>query len=150
MPGLEALLRVKRVAEDEALMALSVARSAYERERVLADSLAERVEAAKEKLRSLERSAFDVRQSILYRRYLNGLRGHIGRCRRRMAEAKEEVDAKRRSYEAARHAREAVGEVIEKREAAQRELKQRREEREIGDLALQHHGASAGSAGGER
>ncbi len=137
MRGLKALHKVKRVAEDQARKALSSARHDYETFRTEQSAIAERAQAAKDAVRELEQGPFGIREAIMYRRYLNALRGRMGRSAAKTQKAKELVDAKAKAYEDARHRREAVGDVIATRQAEAKKLAVYREEREMGDLAQQ-------------
>ena len=70
MRGLRALLRVKQVAEERALRALSAARCEHDRILVEEGMLRENAARARTSLRTLEKGSFDVRRSILYRRFI--------------------------------------------------------------------------------
>jgi flagellar export protein FliJ len=135
MRGLEALLKIRRVAEDKALEAMSAARRRFDEIGVEERALRAKADAAVESLRELERGTFGVRRSLLYRRYLNAIRSRIGRCRERAARAWAEVEEKRRDVERCRHAREAVEALIARRRERARRERAYREERALGDLA---------------
>jgi flagellar export protein FliJ len=135
MRGLEVLLRVRRVAEDKALEALSTAKGVHEQARMEEAVLQARAEEAKQALRDLETAGFGVRRSLQHRRYLNAVRAHRGRCRQRTTEAWAAVEAKKREYEEKRNRREAVEELIRRRRDQLEKDQERRRERRLGDLA---------------
>jgi flagellar export protein FliJ len=146
MRGLETLVRVRRVAEEQALEELSRAKYAYDQVKVEEAVLRARSAEAQEALRSLERERFGIRRSLIYRRYLNAVRGHIHRCRDRASRAWDQVQVKKRAYEEKRRGREAVDKLLERRAERKRQERERREERALGDLA-QNAWARAGGGG---
>lgn len=137
MRGLKALLKVKHVAEDQARKALSSARHDYDTLRAEQIAIVERAQAAKDAVRELEQGPFGIRDALMYRRYLNALRGRMGRSSVKARKAKDVVDSKAKAYEEARHRREAVGDVIATRQAEAKKVAVYREERETSDLAQQ-------------
>ncbi len=135
MRGLEALLRIRRVAEEKALEALSTAKYAYDQARMEEAALRARAEEAKKTVRDLEKNEFGVRRALQQRRYLNAVHSQLGRCRQRTAEAHAAVKAKRGEYEEKRNGREAVEELIKRRRERLQKVRARRRERTLGDLA---------------
>ena len=135
MRGLKALKRIRRVTEEKALRELASARRRYEAARAEEAEVRAQTEKAKEALRSLERERFGVRQSLAYRRYMNALRSRAGRCRRKTAAARRELEGKRKEYDRTRHEREAVDELIRKRTEREKKERSRRDEIAIGELA---------------
>jgi flagellar export protein FliJ len=147
MSGLEALLRVKRLAEDKAGKELGRAQRHMEEIRREERALGERFQEAKGALRRLEQGKFGVRQSLIYRRYLNAVRGRIERVRKRAADTAAVVEEKRKAYEQSLNEREAVGELIKRRRERAGKVRRRREERVIGDLAQNAWARDAAEAG---
>ncbi len=137
MQGLEALLQVRRVAEEKALKALSIEQNKYERIREEEWYLIRCSEEARSTLGALEQDAFDIRDSIIYRRYLNMVRGRISRCRERKAKVKKIVDEKIKAYEKERHGREAIDDLIDARRAKERDEKEKQQQRIVNELAQQ-------------
>ena len=134
MRGLEALQKVRRLAEEKALEDVTLAQRDLEKIRMEEASLAAHAEGAKTALRDLERGRFGVRQSIVYRRYINALRGRMARVGVKRRAAREVVDRKIQVYEKARHQREAVSELIAGRKQAARKERERRVERALEEL----------------
>lgn len=135
MRGLEALLRLRRVAEDKALQELSRAQRVVEELAVEERALGEQTLAATENLRRLEQGTFGIRQSLVFRRYLNAVRGRIARVRQRSNEARDQMEEKRRAYQQSLHEREAVTELIRRRRERARKERSVREERVAGEMA---------------
>ena len=65
MRGLKALLKVRSIAEDQALRALNLARREYERILLEERDLVEKAREAREALAGLQSTSFGIRKSIL-------------------------------------------------------------------------------------
>jgi len=137
MQGFEALLQVRRVAEEKALKLLSSAKQEFEQIREEEEYLLACAGRAQETLKELEQETFDVRESIIYRRYLNMVRGRIARCRRRRSVAQEALEKRIRDYETKRHGREAISDLLEERRSRKRRELEKQQQREIDESAQQ-------------
>ena len=145
MRGLDALLRLRRVAEDKALRALICAQRAVEELTAEERELRARSLEATDELRRREEEKSGIRQSIVYRRYLSALRSRVARVRQRVAEAQEQAEQRRTAYQQSLHEREAVGELIRRRRERARQEEKVREERVAGDMAQNAWKRSAGA-----
>lgn len=133
MQGLEALLKVRKISEDKALKALSLVKREYESVRQEEQAILAQSSQAKAVLNDLQKSAFDVRDSLLYRRYLNMLRNRLGRCHARRKKIQVRLDREIKKYEAARHGREAIDDLIAQKKAGIKAERDKREERLLSD-----------------
>ena len=85
--------------------------------------------------RGLEQGKFGIRQSLVYRRYLNVVRGRIARCRERATQAHGVVEARKKEYETKLHDREAVDELLRRRRERAAQERARRSARALDELA---------------
>jgi len=133
VPGLEALLKIRLVAEREAQRNLAMARAELERLCVREREIHKQCRCVQEAVRRLESGPFDVREALAHRRYLNALRNRLAYVQGERIRAGERFEEKRRNFEKAKHEREAVERLIEVRRERERKERRRREERLLED-----------------
>ena len=141
MRGLEALLKIRSVEEKKAQRSLAQARGEFERLLVLERNTYETCRKVQQKIKDLESKDFEVREALSHRRYLNSLRNRFMRLREARIAAQAKFEEERKKFEEAKHKKEAVQMLIEKRRSVELKKKRRREEKILEDamqLSLIH------------
>lgn len=135
--GLESVLSLRKMKEEEALRRFLSVRNLHEKKRQALDRIFETRRLAQEEMGSKEEGSVDVKELLQYQRYLAGLAVQIAAARSELVRLEKELAARREILVAATKDRKVMEKAKEKRfEEWQLEFR-RAEQKETDEVGTQ-------------